>query len=181
MLAPAETRFRSGALQGSAFPLGPWVTSGRSSVELSKASSTVTFPPKTSLTPSSTYLHKSGYLPHNPSASHDCGTSAINANDRYPSARQSRLDAFSWLNIHFFSPRSCCRGLNAASTSTSNLNLALDCFSFIISVTVGREVRNDCGMRSAAFLLLRRSSSRVSRSRDERPRCSVRALATVRR
>ena len=152
-----------------------------SSVELGNASSTVAFPPKISLTPSSTYFLKPGYLSRNPSESHDCGTSGINASDKYPSARQSRLDALSSLNIHFFFPRSCCKGLNVASTSASNLNLALDCFSFISPVTVGRDVRNDCGMRSTAFLLLLRSSSRVSRSREERPKCSVRALARVRR
>ena len=146
---------------------------------MGKASSIVTGPPKASLTPFSTYVHKPGYLSRNPSASHDCGTSGINASDRYPSARQSRLDALSSLNIHFFFPRNCCKGSNAASTSASNLNLVLDCFSFTRPVTVGRDVRNDCGIRSAAFLLLLRSSSRVARSREERPRCSVRALARV--
>ena len=181
MLAPAELRLCPGALQGRAASFSPLVTVDCSSVDLRNASSTVTFSPKTSLIPSSAYLHKSGYLPRSPSASHDCGTSGINASDRYPSARQSRLEALSSLNIHLFCPLSCCRGVNAASTSASNLNLALDCFSFTNPVTVGRDVRNDCGMRSAAFLLLLRSSSRVSRSSDERPRCSVRALPRVRR
>lgn len=170
----------SGALHGSVVSLCARVVADGRSVDVGNASSGVTFPPKTSLAPSFAYLHKSGYLPRNPSASHGCGMSGTNANDRYPSARQSRLDALSSLNIHLFFPKSCCRGLNAASTSASSLNLAPDCFSFTSSVTVGRDVRNDCGMRSAALLLLLLSSSKVSRSRDERPRCPVRALASVR-
>ncbi len=112
-------------------------------------------------------------------ANHCCGNSGTSINDKKPRAKQSKL--VNWLSEtrNFFFPLSLSNGSKKSVARASSLICA-----FFSGLAASRLDTVFFGLRRLSGImdwLGEGSPSSVSISREERPRCSVRAFAVARR
>lgn len=127
----------------------------------------------------SVQVAKLGYFLRKHCDSQGCGSSGTSIKDRYPSTKQSRLENWELETKNCFLARRVERGVKKAVARASRRIWALASgVEARREETLGLERRREGGMMD--WEVEGGVSSEESTSRDERPRCAVRCLASAR-